>query len=97
MQVVDRAVFHSDNCYNIPNFHVTGRLCKTNMPSCTAFRGFGGPQAIFIIENIVDRIVTFLNASPIKVGLGLTCLRHYLAILRMPEANQSTYLKNKCV
>lgn len=39
-----------DNCYKIPNIRGTGRLCKTNLPSNTAFRGFGGPQGMLIAE-----------------------------------------------
>lgn len=42
--VLDRALFHVDNVYSIPNFKVVGRVCRTNLPSNTAFRGFGGPQ-----------------------------------------------------
>jgi xanthine dehydrogenase molybdopterin-binding subunit B len=42
--VLDRALFHVENAYHIPNLRVTGRVCRTNLPSNTAFRGFGGPQ-----------------------------------------------------
>ncbi|XP_074187956.1 xanthine dehydrogenase/oxidase isoform X2 [Rhinolophus sinicus] len=45
-----RALFHMDNCYKIPNIRGTGRLCKTNLASNTAFRGFGGPQGMLIAE-----------------------------------------------
>ncbi|EPY82416.1 xanthine dehydrogenase/oxidase [Camelus ferus] len=48
--VMERALFHMDNSYKIPNIRGTGRLCKTNLPSNTAFRGFGGPQGLFIAE-----------------------------------------------
>lgn len=58
--VCDRALSHVDGCYNIPNVHVRGRLAKTNTMSNTAFRGFGGPQGIFIsecyMEEIADRL-----------------------------------------
>ena len=43
MPVMDRALFHSDNSYFIPHVSVAGTCCKTNLPSNTAFRGFGGP------------------------------------------------------
>eukprot|EP00069_Balaena_mysticetus_P006586 bmy_05225T0 len=49
--IMERALFHMDNSYKIPNVRGTGRLCKTNLPSNTAFRGFGGPQALFIAEH----------------------------------------------
>ena len=44
VQVMERAVFHAENCYLIPNIRVLGYMCMTNLPSNTAFRGFGGPQ-----------------------------------------------------
>jgi len=59
--VLERALFHAENAYYIPNMRITGNLWKTNLPSNTAFRGFGGPQGIAVIENIVDRIARFLK------------------------------------
>lgn len=52
--VLERAVTHVDGCYRIPNTHVRGRVCKTNTVSNTAFRGFGGPQGMFIIETCME-------------------------------------------
>ncbi|XP_061287995.1 xanthine dehydrogenase/oxidase isoform X2 [Bos javanicus] len=54
--IMERALFHMDNCYKIPNIRGTGRLCKTNLSSNTAFRGFGGPQALFIAENWMSEV-----------------------------------------
>ncbi|XP_045405291.1 xanthine dehydrogenase/oxidase isoform X1 [Lemur catta] len=54
--IMERALFHMDNCYKIPNIRGTGRLCKTNLPSNTAFRGFGGPQAMLIAENWMSEV-----------------------------------------
>ncbi|XP_062980216.1 xanthine dehydrogenase/oxidase-like [Elgaria multicarinata webbii] len=48
--VMDRAVLHMDNSYNIPNIKGRGIVCKTNLSSNTAFRGFGGPQGMMIAE-----------------------------------------------
>uniref|UniRef100_A0A8C1NAR3 Xanthine dehydrogenase/oxidase n=1 Tax=Cyprinus carpio TaxID=7962 RepID=A0A8C1NAR3_CYPCA len=48
---VSRALFHMDNSYNIPNIRATGYVCKTNLPSNSAFRGFGGPQGMMIAES----------------------------------------------
>nr|AOE43257.1 xanthine dehydrogenase [Acytostelium leptosomum] len=59
--VLDRAIFHSENAYKIPNIRVTGRLCKTNLPTNTAFRGFGGPQGMIICENWIEHISNFLK------------------------------------
>nr|XP_056708333.1 xanthine dehydrogenase/oxidase [Euleptes europaea] len=48
--VMDRALFHMDNTYNIPNIKGVGIVCKTNLSSNTAFRGFGGPQGMMVAE-----------------------------------------------
>ncbi|ETE63145.1 Xanthine dehydrogenase/oxidase, partial [Ophiophagus hannah] len=48
--VMDRAVLHMDNSYNIPNIRGIGVVCKTNLASNTAFRGFGGPQGMMVAE-----------------------------------------------
>ncbi|KAK0704840.1 molybdopterin binding aldehyde oxidase/xanthine dehydrogenase [Lasiosphaeris hirsuta] len=59
--VCERAMSHSDGCYLIPNFHVRGRICKTNTMSNTAFRGFGGPQGMFIAESYMDEVADRLG------------------------------------
>ncbi|KAL7624279.1 hypothetical protein AAE478_005839 [Parahypoxylon ruwenzoriense] len=59
--VCERAMSHSDGCYKIPNFHVRGRLCKTNTMSNTAFRGFGGPQGMFFAESYVSEVADRLG------------------------------------
>ncbi|EKD21404.1 uncharacterized protein L3040_000560 [Drepanopeziza brunnea f. sp. 'multigermtubi'] len=59
--VCDRALSHIDGCYLIPNVHVRGRLAKTNTMSNTAFRGFGGPQGIFIAESFMEEVSDRLN------------------------------------
>jgi len=68
-----RALSSCDNCYNIPNFRATGYVCKTNVLSNTAFRGFGAPQALMTIENVVNDIAAFLHASPHKVFENVFC------------------------
>jgi len=62
--IMMRAVFHVDNCYQIPHLEVTGQVCRTNHVSNTAFRGFGGPQGMLIIEDIVDRVARSLGLAP---------------------------------
>jgi xanthine dehydrogenase/oxidase len=64
--VLDRSVFHVDNCYKFPNIRIVGRVCKTNLPSNTAFRGFGGPQGMMICENIMDHVAKELDMKPHK-------------------------------
>ncbi len=62
--VLYRAMFHADNCYSVEHMAVTGRVCRTNFVSHTAFRGFGGPQGMFMIEEIIDRVSRRLALPP---------------------------------
>ena len=66
--VVDRALSHIDGCYKIPNVNVRGRICKTNTVSNSAFRGFGGPQGMFIGESIMEEAAD-------KIGMTVEKLR----------------------
>ncbi len=63
----DRAMFHADNCYYLPNARITSYRCKTNTQSNTAFRGFGGPQGMVGIERVVDHIAASLGKDPLDV------------------------------
>ena len=62
--VLARALCHIDNAYWIPNIHVHGRIAKTNRSSKTAFRGFGGPQGMIVIEDILGRCAPLLGVEP---------------------------------
>src|SRR5690349_12819062 len=62
--VLARALCHIDNAYWIPDIEVTGRIAKTNRPSNTAFRGFGGPQGMIVIEDILGRCAPALGVEP---------------------------------
>jgi xanthine dehydrogenase large subunit len=62
--VTDRALFHLDNAYYFPNVEFSGRVARTNVSSNTAFRGFGGPQGMLVIEEILDRVARALDLSP---------------------------------
>jgi xanthine dehydrogenase large subunit len=57
----DRAIYHIDNAYFIPHIDLVSYRCKTNTVSNTAFRGFGGPQGMFCIENIIENISQYLK------------------------------------
>jgi xanthine dehydrogenase/oxidase len=61
--VMERALSHIDGCYKIPNVFVRGRCCKTNTVSNTAFRGFGGPQGMFINESMMSEVADRLGIS----------------------------------
>jgi xanthine dehydrogenase large subunit len=56
LAVMERTLLHTDNCYFLPHVELTGQVCFTNLPSNTAFRGFGGPQGMSVIENILESI-----------------------------------------
>ncbi|XP_078254947.1 xanthine dehydrogenase/oxidase-like [Rhinoraja longicauda] len=55
--IMERALFHMGNAYNIPNIRGVGHVCKTNLPSNTAFRGFGAPQGMLIAETWMDAVI----------------------------------------
>ncbi|AVH99202.1 dehydrogenase [Streptomyces cinereoruber] len=65
--VVARALCHIDNTYWIPNARVAGRVAKTNKVSNTAFRGFGGPQGMLVIEDIMGRCAPLLGLDPTEL------------------------------
>lgn len=61
--MVERVVMHVDNCYFIPNMDIEVYLCKTNMPSNTAFRGFGAPKAMLAAEAVIRDIAAVLGKN----------------------------------
>ncbi|MCA3676179.1 MAG: molybdopterin-dependent oxidoreductase [Methylobacterium sp.] len=65
--VVDRAMFHSDNAYFLPEARIASRRLKTNTVSNTAFRGFGGPQGMVGIEAVMDAIAHSLGRDPLDI------------------------------
>jgi xanthine dehydrogenase large subunit len=65
--IADRAMFHSDNAYYLPNVTISSYRCKTNTVSNTAFRGFGGPQGMVGIERVIDGIAHQLGLDPLAV------------------------------
>ena len=67
--IVARTLFHADNAYYLPNASFRGYLCKTNTVSNTAFRGFGGPQGMLAIENIIEEIAYNLEVDSLEVRM----------------------------
>ncbi|MEU2233364.1 xanthine dehydrogenase molybdopterin binding subunit [Streptomyces vietnamensis] len=65
--VVARALCHIDNTYWLPNARITGRIARTNKVSNTAFRGFGGPQGMLVIEDIMGRCAPLLGLDPAEL------------------------------
>ncbi|KMN20360.1 xanthine dehydrogenase molybdopterin binding subunit [Pseudomonas weihenstephanensis] len=65
--IVDRAMFHADNAYYLGDATINGHRCKTNTASNTAYRGFGGPQGMVAIEQVMDHIARHLGLDPLAV------------------------------
>jgi xanthine dehydrogenase large subunit len=65
--VADRAIFHSDNAYYLQDVEIASYRCKLNTQSHTAFRGFGGPQGVILIETIMGDIARRLKMDPLDV------------------------------
>ena len=81
--IMERAMLHTDNAYFVPNMTVLARVWKTNLPSNTAFRGFGGPQGMAAIETIIDRIARYLKKDALNIrytnfyGIETNNITHY--------------------
>lgn len=81
--VADRAIFHADNAYFLQDVEIASYRCKTNTQSNTAFRGFGGPQGMIVIEAIMGDIARTLDLDPLDVrkrnlyGIGERDVTHY--------------------
>ncbi|MFN8841076.1 MAG: xanthine dehydrogenase molybdopterin binding subunit [Burkholderiales bacterium] len=86
--VNDRAVCHVDNAYWLPNLRIRSLRCRTNKVSNTAFRGFGGPQGMFVIEEVVDAVAraTGLDALAVRrvnlYGVDARNETHYGQVIR---------------
>ena len=63
LPVLERTLFHCTNSYFIPNVSVVAYSCRTNLPPNTAFRGFGGPQGMFVIESAITHAAEQLGVS----------------------------------
>ena len=61
--VLERTLFHSTNAYFIPNARIFAVSCRTNLPPSTAMRGFGGPQAMFVIESAIAKVAETLSMT----------------------------------
>jgi xanthine dehydrogenase large subunit len=59
--ILERTLFHCTNSYFVPNVTAIAHSCKTNLPPNTAFRGFGGPQGMFVIEAAIDHAARSLG------------------------------------
>ena len=67
MAILERAMLHADNAYFLPAVEIVGKAYRTNLPSNTAFRGFGGPQGMALIEQAIDQVARFLGKDAASV------------------------------
>ncbi len=67
LPVADRAMLHADNAYHLPNARITSDRLRTNTVSNTAYRGFGGPQGVVGIEQVIEHIAHHLGKDAADV------------------------------
>jgi len=65
--IMERTLFHATNSYFVPNVKATAYSCKTNLPPFTAFRGFGAPQAMFVMESAIASAAKNLGIPAWKI------------------------------
>ena len=65
--IMERALLHCDNAYFIPVARLRGQVCRTNFHPHTAFRGFGGPKGVALIEMIIEDIARVLGRDALDV------------------------------
>ena len=65
--VLERTLFHCTNSYFVPNVKATAYSCRTNLPPNTAFRGFGGPQGMFVIESAIAKAAEELGIDATEI------------------------------
>ena len=88
--VADRAIFHADNAYFLEDVAIASYRCKLNTQSHTAFRGFGGPQGMIVIEAILGDIARHLELDPLDVRLRNLYSDEALAGPAQPPALRDT-------
>ena len=95
--VMERTMLHADNSYFIPDVDIRGQVCFTNYPPNTAFRGFGGPQGMVAIENVICEIAAYLKqnrraqtSNPHPTANHLTMATPPTASLRLPPSLPSS-------
>ena len=69
LQVIEMGLLKLDNAYKFPNLRCRGWACRTNLPSNTALRGFGFPQAGLVTEACITEVAIKCGLSPEQVTL----------------------------
>uniref|UniRef100_A0A3B4A6L2 Uncharacterized protein n=1 Tax=Periophthalmus magnuspinnatus TaxID=409849 RepID=A0A3B4A6L2_9GOBI len=65
--VAHEAVVHMENSYLVPNIRGRCIVCRTHLPSNTAFRGFGTPQTMLVCEDWISAIALKLGRAPEQI------------------------------
>ena len=65
--VLERTLFHATNSYYVPHARLTAHCCKANIAPSTAFRGFGGPQGMFVIEAAIHHAARELGVAAMEI------------------------------
>ena len=101
--IMERALLHADNAYFIPHMQVTGQVCRTNYHPHTAFRGFGGPKGVGLIECLIEDVARRLGRDALDIrkkncyqGVDRN-VTHYLQTVennKLPELFQN--LEDRC-
>ncbi|CAL9698298.1 unnamed protein product [Knipowitschia caucasica] len=81
--IMDKALLHMDNAYRIPHLRGRGLVCRTHLPSFTAFRGFGGPQGLTVMESVLHEVAVRCRLPPetvreLNMYRGELCHTHHL-------------------
>uniref|UniRef100_A0A673CXA8 xanthine dehydrogenase n=1 Tax=Sphaeramia orbicularis TaxID=375764 RepID=A0A673CXA8_9TELE len=86
--VIEKILLHMDNAYNIPHLRGSGAACRTNLPSNTAFRGFGVPQSLMFVENMITDVSMVLGLPADKV------IQYMINMYRGPSVTHYKYQFN---
>ncbi|WP_176737097.1 xanthine dehydrogenase molybdopterin binding subunit [Oligoflexus tunisiensis] len=81
--IMERALTHVDNAYFLPAVRIRGQVCRTHIHPHTAFRGFGGPKGVALIEQAIEAIAHHLRLDPYDVRLR--------NVYRHPHRNTTPY------
>ncbi len=65
--ILERSMFHATGAYFIPNVRITAHSCRTNLVPFTAFRGFGAPQAMFVLEAAITRAAEVMGGDRLAI------------------------------
>nr|XP_051704003.1 aldehyde oxidase 2 isoform X1 [Oryctolagus cuniculus] len=65
--VTEFLILKLENAYKIRNLRFRGRACMTNLPSNTAFRGFGFPQGTLVTEACITAVAAKCGLLPEQI------------------------------